>query len=289
MNVNLDPNAGFCFGVKRAIKIAEDELDKSGNLLCLGEIVHNEKEIGRLKESGLQTLQNNEIYDHPETKILFRAHGEPPLTYENAGANRMEVLDATCPVVLKLQKRVLKSYHEMQALHGQVAIVGNKSHPEIIGLNGQTKNTAIIIETIADLDQIDYGSPLRLFIQTTKDKKTLDEITELILEKYSLNGMKFPDFKYYNSICNQVSGRIPELEKFCRQHEVIIFVSGKNSSNGKQLFKICKSVNPESYFVSSKSEIDRNWLHNKQSIGISGATSTPVWQLEEIAEYISQF
>ncbi|MBM3436299.1 MAG: 4-hydroxy-3-methylbut-2-enyl diphosphate reductase [Bacteroidetes bacterium] len=289
MNVNLDPNAGFCFGVKRAIKIAEDELDKSGNLLCLGEIVHNEKEIGRLKESGLQTLQNNEIYDHPETKILFRAHGEPPLTYENAGANRMEVLDATCPVVLKLQKRVLKSYHEMQALRGQVAIVGNKSHPEIIGLNGQTKNTAIIIETIADLDQIDYGSPLRLFIQTTKDKKTLDEITELILEKYSLNGMKFPDFKYYNSICNQVSGRIPELEKFCRQHEVIIFVSGKNSSNGKQLFKICKSVNPESYFVSSKSEIDRNWLHNKQSIGISGATSTPVWQLEEIAEYISQF
>lgn len=289
MKVNLDPNAGFCFGVKRAINIAEDELKKHENLLCLGEIVHNDEEVKRLRRSGLQTLENKDFETQGKNKVMIRAHGEAPSIYVNADKHEIEIIDATCPVVLKLQKKIRQAYLDMKPVNGQVAIIGNKQHPEIVGLSGQTDNNAIIIETPADVDLIEFRSPLRLFIQTTKDKNTLDKTTALILQKYSSLGIQNPDFKHYDTICSQVSGRIPALEEFCRQNEVIIFVSGRSSSNGKHLFGICQSVNPRSYFVSSKNEIEKSWFKNANTVGISGATSTPAWQLEEIAALITRF
>lgn len=287
MKVNLDPNAGFCFGVKKAIHKAEEGLQQNQKLFCLGEIVHNDEEINRLDNLGLRTLQYNDLENHIGEKIMFRAHGEPPSTYEKAKKNNFEIIDATCPVVLKFQEKVKKAFIEMQPLNGQIVIAGKKNHPEVIGLTGQTENTAIIIESLADVDKIDLRLPLRLFIQTTLNKYYLDEIVELILDKYLKIGILKPDFKYFNTICGQVSGRILKLREFCSQNEVVIFVSGKNSSNGKQLFDICQSENPKSYFISSQDELKTEWYNKATSVGVTGATSTPAWLMEQIAEYIS--
>jgi 4-hydroxy-3-methylbut-2-enyl diphosphate reductase len=286
MQVNLDPDAGFCFGVKRAIKIAEEELSKFENLLCLGEIVHNEEEIHRLGKAGLQTVGNNEVNKQLKKRVLFRAHGEPPATYEKAKENQLEIIDATCPVVLKLQQRIRSAYLEMKPVDGQIAIIGSKNHPEIIGLAGQTDGEAIILETESDTDRINYRFPLRLYIQTTKDKTVLDKMVDLITMKFEQQGITKPDFKYFNTVCSQVSGRIPKLREFCRRHEVIIFVSGKNSSNGRYLFGECRSVNARSHFISAQKEIDIKWFDRGEKVGISGATSTPVWLMEQIAEYL---
>jgi (E)-4-hydroxy-3-methyl-but-2-enyl pyrophosphate reductase len=287
MKVTLDPYAGFCFGVKKAIQKAEEGLQQNQKLFCLGEIVHNDEEIQRLEKSGLSTLHYKDLENIQGAKIMFRAHGEPPSTYENARKNNFEIIDATCPVVLKFQEKVKQAFKEMQLKNGQIVIAGNKNHPEVIGLKGQTEGTAIIIESVADINKINFRLPVRLFIQTTKNKEFLDEIVKVVLEKYLKLGITNPDFKYHNTICGQVSGRIPRLKEFCSQNEVIIFVSGKNSSNGKQLFNICQSMNPRSYFISSPGELKSEWYNKAISVGVSGATSTPGWLMKKIADNIS--
>jgi len=287
MKVFLDPYAGFCFGVKKAIQKAEEGLQQNQKLFCLGKIVHNEEEIRRLEKSGLSTLHYKDLENIQGAKIMFRAHGEPPSTYENARKNNFEIIDATCPVVLKFQEKVKHAFNETKSKKGQIVIAGNKNHPEVIGLTGQTEDTAIIIESVADIDKINFRLPVRLFVQTTKNKEFLDEIVLAVLEKYTNMGITNPDFSYYNTICGQVSGRIPSLKEFCSQNEVIIFVSGKNSSNGKHLFKICQFVNPRSYFISSPDELKSEWYNKAISVGVTGATSTPEWLLKKIADNIS--
>jgi 4-hydroxy-3-methylbut-2-enyl diphosphate reductase len=288
MKVSIDPFAGFCFGVKRAIGIAESELQQRQQLYCLGGIVHNDEEIQRLEKTGLQTIDLNKLNESTGNKVLFRAHGEPPSTYKLASKNKIEIIDATCPVVLKFQKKVKAAWDEMKMVNGQVVIFGNKNHPEVIGLAGQTENKAIIVEDSNDLDKIDIHLPIRLFVQTTKNKDDFIKLVDCITHQIQDIPSEQSDFKFYNTICRQVSHRIPELKKFCQNHDIIIFISGKNSSNGRQLFNVCKSENSKSYFVSSVDEINNDWLMNIQSVGITGATSTPLWQMEQMASHISK-
>jgi 4-hydroxy-3-methylbut-2-enyl diphosphate reductase len=288
MKVSIDPFAGFCFGVKRAIEIAEDELHNHSRLYCLGEIVHNQQENERLEEKGLKFISDNQLPLTEGSKVLFRAHGEPPATYDKAQLNNIKIADATCPIVHKFQKRIKLAFDEMKTVNGQIVIFGKKDHPEVIGLTGQTENKAIIIENEKDLDKIDTKYPIRLFVQTTKNKKDYAEIIRLIEEKLTQSNQVKVDFKHYNTICSQVSQRIPKLLEFCRNNEVIVFVSGKNSSNGKQLFNTCLTVNKNCYSISSENEINSNWFIKVNSVGITGATSTPVWQMKEIAARISE-
>jgi 4-hydroxy-3-methylbut-2-en-1-yl diphosphate reductase len=287
MQVNLDPYAGVCSGVKRAIEVAELQLNKHENLFCLGEIVHNEDELRRLEKSGLQTIKLDEIDNLNESIILIRAHGEPPSTYKKAREKKLGIIDATCPVVLKLQKKIRNYSLEMLKENGQVVIIGSKNHPEIISLAGQAEKNAIILESSRDIDKINFDKPVRLFIQTTRNISELEEVVSGISQGYKNKGVENPDFKYFNTVCGHVSGRIPSLKKFCSQNQVIIFVSGKNSSNGNQLFRICQSVNTKSHFISSATEIKKEWFIDATSVGISGSTSTPLWQMEEIAHFIS--
>jgi 4-hydroxy-3-methylbut-2-enyl diphosphate reductase len=288
MKVSIDPFAGFCFGVKRAIEIAEKELQQDEQLFCLGEIVHNEKEIQRLEKSGLLILDHKDLKESSESKVLIRAHGEPPSTYKYALENNIEIIDATCPVVLKIQEKVKTAWDEMKKVNGQIVIYGKKNHPEIIGLAGQTENNAIVIEDSGDLFKIDMSRPFRLFVQTTKNKEDYMAIIDLIKEKIKTVNPEFPDFIHYDNICGQVSQRIPKLEKFCLSNEVIIFVSGVNSSNGRQLYNICQKINPNSYFISSDEEVNNDWFFNTQTVGITGATSTPSWLMEKVAAHISK-
>ncbi len=288
MIVNIDPFAGFCFGVKQAIEIAETELKKNEELYCHGEIVHNEEEIQRLTNSGLHTLTNSLLPNSTNSKIMFRAHGEPPSSYEQANKNETEIIDATCPVVLKFQEKVKKAWKEMQTINGQVVIFGKKIHPEIIGLVGQTDGKAIVIEDSGDLNKLDFQRPIRLFVQTTKNKDDYDKIISIINEKIEKENGDIANFRNYNTICGQVSQRIPKLKTFCRNHEVIIFVSGKNSSNGRQLFSICQNENPNSHMVSNENEINSAWFLNIKTVGITGATSTPSWLMERVAQYLSK-
>jgi 4-hydroxy-3-methylbut-2-enyl diphosphate reductase len=288
MKVSIDPFAGFCFGVKRAIEIAEKELQQTDQLFCLGEIVHNEKEIQRLGKSGLLILDHKVLKESSGSKVLIRAHGEPPSTYKQALEDNIEIIDATCPVVLKIQEKVKTAWDEMKKVNGQIVIYGKKNHPEIIGLAGQTENNSIVIEDSGDLFKIDMSRPFRLFVQTTKNKEDYMAIIDLIKEKLKTVNPEFTDFIYYDNICGQVSQRIPKLEKFCLSNEVIIFVSGVNSSNGKQLYNICQNINPNSYFISSYEEVNNDWFFNIQTVGITGATSTPSWLMEKVAAHISK-
>jgi len=289
MKVSIDPFAGFCFGVERAIEIADDELKQNNKLYCLGEIVHNEVEIHRLENAGLSTIDSKELHLSLDSKVLFRAHGEPPSTYEKALKNEIKIIDATCPIVLKFQQKVKKAWDEMKLVNGQIVIFGKANHPEVIGLNGQTDNNAILVEDKKDLEKIDPNLPVRLFVQTTKSKNEYDKIVTLIMQKLKSTDHMVPDFKYYNTICRQVSQRIPKLIKFCLENEVIIFISGKNSSNGSQLFSVCKSENNKSYFISNENDIKPDWFIATKSVGISGATSTPVWLMKKIADQISNY
>jgi 4-hydroxy-3-methylbut-2-enyl diphosphate reductase len=288
MNVSIDPFAGFCFGVKRAIEIAETELKKDEKLFCLGEIVHNEEEIQRLGNTGLHTLKHNQLPITTDQKVMFRAHGEPSSTYNQAFKNNIEIIDATCPVVLKFQEKVKKVSKEMKKINGQVVIFGKKNHPEVIGLIGQADGNAIVIEDFADMDHLDFQRPIRMFVQTTKSKEEYDRVVAHITKKLETGKNESTDFKYFNTICGQVTKRIPKLKAFCQSHEVIVFVSGKNSSNGRQLFNICQDENPNSHLISSEDEINKEWFNNFRSAGISGATSTPLWLMERIADHISK-
>ncbi|NDV58683.1 4-hydroxy-3-methylbut-2-enyl diphosphate reductase [Bacteroides sp. 519] len=280
--IEIDEGSGFCFGVVNAIKKAEEELAKGNKLYCLGDIVHNSKEVERLKAMGLITINHDEFKNLHHAKVLLRAHGEPPETYAIAQQNNIEIIDATCPVVLQLQKKIKQEYDKQESTEKQIVIYGKKGHAEVLGLVGQTESKAIIIESIEDVDKLDFNKSIRLYSQTTK---SLDEFKEIVLcsmERISPNAT----FEYYDTICRQVANRIPNLHKFASSHDLIFFVSGKKSSNGKMLFKECLKVNPNSHLIDNKNEINDSLLANAHSIGICGATSTPKWLMEEVYNYL---
>ncbi len=292
MNIEIDQNSGYCFGVEFAIQMAEDELDASGKLYCLGDIVHNDMEVKRLNAKGLEIIDKERLSQLRDAKVLIRAHGEPPETYKMALENNIELIDASCPVVLKLQNRVKHSYDKSRELNGQMVIYGKPGHAEIIGLTGQTGENAIVITGIDDLDKIDFSRPVTLYSQTTKSTKGFYAIREEIekrikaeKENHEINEF---EFDANDSICRQVSNREPQLFKFAQKHEVIIFVSGKKSSNGKALHSVCESVNPRSYFIESAEELKEEWFNDIKSVGICGATSTPMWLMENVKMEIAK-
>ena len=288
MNVTIDQNSGYCFGVEFAIQMAEDEMADSGSLYCLGDIVHNGMEVKRLNAKGLKVITREELKELGDCKVLIRAHGEPPETYQLALQNNIELIDASCPVVLKLQNRVKNAYDKMQQEDGQMVIYGKKGHAEVIGLVGQTNEDAIIVTTEEDLDAIDFSRPVTLFSQTTKSTKGFYHIKQLIEERIAAANAKSEtvDFNANDSICRQVSNREPQLRKFSNVHNVVLFVSGKKSSNGRALYSVCKNENERSYFVENEDEIDNDWFKKGDSVGICGATSTPMWLMERVADYV---
>lgn len=289
IKVTIDQNSGYCFGVEFAIQMAEDEMEKEGILYCLGDIVHNDMEVERLHKKGLRVITKEDLKELRDCKVLIRAHGEAPETYKIAIENNIELIDASCPVVLKLQNRIKHSYDKMNASKGQVVIYGQKGHAEVKGLAGQTQEEAIIVTTEEDLEQIDFSKPVTLYSQTTKSTKGFYKIKETIdMRMKEANGSESADFSANDSICRQVSNREPHLNKFANLHDVIIFVSGKKSSNGKALFSVCKAENERSYFVENESEIDLSWFEEDDSVGICGATSTPMWLMERVSQYIEQ-
>ncbi|MBK6266931.1 4-hydroxy-3-methylbut-2-enyl diphosphate reductase [Marivirga sp. S37H4] len=290
MKVTIDQDSGYCFGVEYAIRMAEDAMAEDGELFCLGDIVHNDMEVERLNKKGLRVIDHDELEKLSNCKVLIRAHGEPPETYKIAAKNNIELIDASCPVVLKLQNRVKNSYDKMQSGKGQVVIYGKKGHAEVKGLTGQTNGDAIIVMEDTDLDKIDFKRPITLFSQTTKSTvgfyRLKGIIEDNIKKAQDESVASATEFYANDSICRQVSNREPRLTKFSREHDVVLFVSGKKSSNGKALYQVCKQNNPESYFIENESEIDRSWLLNKKTVGICGATSTPMWLMEDVKKAV---
>jgi len=281
MNVEIDQKSGFCFGVVNAIKKAEETLREEKTLFCLGDIVHNDMEVKRLESIGLVTIDHEKYHTLSNCKVLLRAHGEPPSTYEYAKNNNIELIDATCPVVLKLQQRIKKAAHEMGKCGGQVVIFGKKGHAEVLGLNGQTNDTAVIAEDPDDLNGIDASKPSALFSQTTKSIEKFRLLAENIRKISSTDKIYVHD-----TICRQVSNRAPRMKEFSAQHDVIVFAGGKKSSNARLLFEVCQQYNSRSYFISSVEEIDQKWFADARTVGICGATSTPYWLMEQVRNYI---
>lgn len=284
MNIEIDKKSGFCFGVVRAITKAEEELANGGVLYCLGDIVHNSKEVERLENMGLVTINHEQFEKLQNVKVLLRAHGEPPSTYEIAKKNNITLIDASCPVVLKLQSRIKQAYNGVNGDDAQVVIYGQVGHAEVNGLLGQTEGKAIVVENEADLSKIDMNKSIKLFSQTTK---SLDGFNSLI---QNINAQKNSDveFNYTDTICRQVSNRFPNLTEFARNNDIVLFVSGKKSSNGKVLYEHCKSVNLNTYLVSEPLEVLDLHLDKSKKIGICGATSTPQWLMEEVADILSK-
>lgn len=288
MSVIIDENAGFCFGVVKAIAAAEEQLRGSKTLYCLGDIVHNNEEVQRLSQMGLRVIDHEAMTTLPGSTILIRAHGEPPTTYEMAERRDIKLIDATCPIVLALQKKVREGYEAMQAVGGEVVIFGKKGHAEVIGLNGQTNNTAIIVSTPEDIEAIDFRRSIRLYSQTTKSREDYSKLIENIRSEIEKAGVEEADFVAYNTICSRVANRATQLEAFARSVDLVIFVSGVNSSNGHYLFEYCRNVQKETYMISSPDELRAEWLEGKEKIGITGATSTPRWLMEEIKKKIEK-
>lgn len=287
--IEIDSESGFCYGVIRAIETAEKELKKNGVLFSLGEIVHNNVEVERLEQSGLITVSHDCIETISPKKMLIRAHGEPPETYRRAKNAGVEIIDCSCPVVLKLQERIKLAYREAREQNGTIVIFGKKGHAEVNGLVGQTDGTAVVIENAGEANMIDYSRPVFLFSQTTKSLEEFENLCKIIEEKIKTANGNLHQFKAYNTICRQVSGRKPHLEDFAKRHDVIIFVSGKQSSNGKVLYNSCKKSNINSYFVENIEDLNPEWFKNRTSIGICGATSTPKWLMDKIALQIAGF
>ena len=277
MKVVIDNKSGFCFGVTRAIDTAEEILRSGEKLYCLGDIVHNAEEVKRLETIGLETIDHARFLTLKDCKVLLRAHGEPPSTYEYARQNQIELIDATCPIVLNLQKRVRQAYQKMQEQDGQVVIYGKKGHAEVRGLSGQTNGQAIIVENEEDVTLVHPEKPAVLFSQTTKSPEDYRKLAG-ILQSRSSGKVNVND-----TICRQVANRGPALKTFAGQYDVIVFAGGRKSSNARYLFEVCKEVNPCSYFVSSADDLDPDWFAGHHSAGICGATSTPQWLLEKVA------
>ena len=289
MKIEIDSNSGFCFGVVNAIQLAEMELKKSETLYCLGDIVHNSAEVERLKENGLVTIDHQQLKELKNCKVLLRAHGEPPETYETAIKNNIQLIDASCPVVLKLQNNIKLGFDKILKKGGQVVIYGKKGHAEVNGLVGQTNGNAIVISGIKDLHKIDFTKPVNLFSQTTKSIEEFYEIQHEIKSRMiAAQGTEDIEFIANDTICRQVSHRQPQLHNFVKEHDVVVFVSGQKSSNGRMLYQVCKSENPNTYFVSDLDELNPEWFNNINSIGICGATSTPRWLMESISKKIEE-
>lgn len=289
MEIHIDPDSGFCFGVVSAVDEAEKELKRSGTLYCLGEIVHNKAELKRLQDKGLITIQHKDLPDIRNKTMLIRAHGESPDTYSLAQRYNINIIDASCPIVLKLQGLIKKVFSEMASRNGQIVIFGEPGHPETIGLLGQTNGKAIVLRSISDVHKIDLLKPVALFSQTTKSIEEYQLIATKIMNAMEphFHGEDVP-LRVYNTICRQVSKRLPHIKNFCKNHDVIIFVSGKNSSNGKILYKACLEKNPFSHSISTASELKPEWFTNASSVGVCGATSTPMWLMEEVARKIEE-
>lgn len=287
MKIEIDNNSGFCFGVVTAIQKAEAELEKGGELYCLGDIVHNAGEVERLERRGLTTITHSELRGLHDTRVLLRAHGEPPATYAQAAANNISVIDATCPVVLQLQRRIKQAYDSHKDKEGEtkplILIYGKEGHAEVNGLVGQTNGEALVVTGIEDLDNIDLDRDIMLYSQTTKSIEGFSQLVEAINER-----KKKGKFEYFDTICRQVSTRMEKMKEFARNHDVVIFVSGAKSSNGKVLFEECRKVNPRAYTVTDEEGLNPQWLAGAENIGICGATSTPHWLMEKVSQRISR-
>lgn len=278
MKIEVDKESGFCPGVVSAIRKAEGELQVRPSLYCLGDIVHNSQEVKRLEEQGLVTISREELQSLHDVTVLLRAHGEPPSTYELAERQGIEIVDATCPVVLQLQRKIRRIYENEPS--AQIVIFGKHGHAEVVGLVGQTENSAIVVEHDDELSKIDFARPVRLFSQTTMSVDEFRDLSAAIGRK-----MKNPDeLQTFDTICRQVANRIPHMREFASRHDVILFVSGKKSSNGKALFEVCRAANVRSYFISQPEDLSVEMTADATSVGICGATSTPRWQMEQVAE-----
>ncbi len=286
LQVTIDPDSGYCFGVVYAIQMAEDELDATGTLYCLGDIVHNNMEVERLRNKGLKIIDHDQLRQLRDCKVLIRAHGEPPETYRIATENNIELIDASCPVVLKLQNRVRKSHEQALTEDAQIVIYGEVGHAEVNGLIGQTQGKAIIVKEEKDLEQIDFTKPVHLFSQTTKSTTGFKKMREMLDARIQAGGSEDAFLNANDTLCRQVSNREPQLEKFAVAQDVIVFVSGQKSSNGKALFGVCQRANAQSYFISTPEEIKTEWFAEAATVGISGATSTPMWLMEMVADNI---
>ncbi len=279
MKVEIDEHSGFCFGVVNAIRKAEQELEH-GELFCIGDIVHNSLEVERLERQGLRTIDHGVFAGLKDCRVLFRAHGEPPSSYEVAKRNGIEVIDASCPVVLRLQRQIREAFEHVKQEGGQVVIYGKRGHAEVVGLVGQTQGEAIVVENEGDLQQVDFTRKVVLFSQTTKSLEGFRRIADLMKERGK--GL----VEVHDTICRMVANRIPQLKEFAGRHDVILFVSGEKSSNGRQLFAVCLEANPQSFFVCGAGDLNRKMYEGATSVGISGATSTPRWIMEEIKRKI---
>ncbi len=277
LQVEIDGNSGFCFGVVYAIEMAEDILEECGQLYCLGDIVHNDEEVKRLENKGLEIIDHKDLETIYNAKVLIRAHGEPPSTYELALQNNLELIDASCPVVLKLQNRIKNSYDKEE----QIYIYGKHGHAEVVGLLGQTGNNAVVFQDLEELDFDTMPRNITLYSQTTKSTDKFYEINQMLEERGII-------VNTHDTICRQVSNRDKELRYFARQFDRIIFVSGTKSSNGKVLHNVCKEQNPNTYFVSSLDDVKSEWFGKDERIGICGATSTPMWLMEDVKLHLEK-
>ena len=282
MEIDIDKNSGFCFGVVNAIESAERELQKEGVLFCLGDIVHNSLEMERLKRLGLKTISRDRLSDVKTKTVLLRAHGEPPLTYEIAKRNDITIVDATCPVVLQLQRRIKDCYSEIKNTDAQLVIYGKQGHAEVNGLVGQTNGSAFVVDNTEDLEILDFSREIVLFSQTTKSLDGFRQIVDIIERRMEHD----VNFRYYDTICRQVANRLPKIKEFVAKHDWVYFVAGQKSSNGKMLFEECKKSNPNIIFISETSDIKDPLPTGVRSVGVCGATSTPKWLMEEVAERI---
>lgn len=280
MQIEIDNGSGFCFGVTTAIKKAEEKLAEGNTLYCLGDIVHNGMECERLRQMGLVTINHDEMRRLHNVKVLLRAHGEPPETYELARRNGIEIIDATCPVVLQLQKRIKKQY---EAGDGQIVIFGKKGHAEVLGLVGQTQSNAIVIESFDEVKKLDFSRDIYLYSQTTKSLDEFHRIIDYIQHHISPEA----HFQSFDTICRSVANRMPNISQFATRHDLILFVCGRKSSNGKVLFNECLRVNPNTHLIEGPEEIQAEWLQNVKTVGICGATSTPKWLMEQCRDAIS--
>ena len=286
LKIEIDNGSGFCFGVTTAIQKAEEELAKGNTLYCLGDIVHNGMECDRLRQMGLITIDHEQMAQLHDVKVLLRAHGEPPATYELARRNNIEIIDATCPVVLKLQQRIRKQYSltsNPSPLTSQIVIFGKKGHAEVLGLVGQTAGNAIVIEHFDEVEHLDFTRDIYLYSQTTK---SLDEFHRIIdyIQSHITPGATF---KSFDTICRSVANRMPNISQFAARHDLILFVCGRKSSNGRVLFNECQRVNPNTHLIEGPTEIDPVWLDGIETVGICGATSTPKWLMEQCRDAIS--
>jgi 4-hydroxy-3-methylbut-2-enyl diphosphate reductase len=284
LNIEIDKKSGFCFGVVKAISIAEEELAKGETLYCLGDIVHNGQEVERLTRLGLITIDHDQFALLHDAKVLLRAHGEPPVTYQIAKKNNLTLIDASCPVVLKLQSRIKKAYLAAPGDDIQIVIYGKKGHAEVNGLVGQTDEKAIVIESEADLSKLDFSRKISLFSQTTKSLDGFNHLVCTLSEKI----VNDANFEYSDTICRQVANRIPNITTFAKKNDIVIFVSGKKSSNGKVLYEHSKKINPNTYFVTEADEVTELHLDLTRKIGICGATSTPRWLMEDVADKLNE-